>query len=136
MFIKTNLKSGFWQVPMDPTSVPKAVFITPDRLYKWCRCSFGVMNGPLHFQRYTNIILMNAGLHSDAGFFIDGLDSGSFDYTSAADRLDCLLEACINSKIKVVAEKIDLGYTKIPFLGFLIKQRSLQTNPTIIQAIQ
>ena len=32
-FFKLDLKSGFWQVPVHPNSIPITAFITPDGLY-------------------------------------------------------------------------------------------------------
>lgn len=46
---KADLKSGFWQIAMEPTSVPKTGCCTPTGLYMWQRMPMGIRNGPPTF---------------------------------------------------------------------------------------
>ena len=46
---KVDLKSGFWQIEMDPESAPKTGCVTPTGLYVWKRMPMGIRNGPPTF---------------------------------------------------------------------------------------
>ncbi len=49
VYLKLDLKSGFWQLPMDPSSIPLTGVCTLEDLLVWLRLPFGVRNGPPAF---------------------------------------------------------------------------------------
>lgn len=60
-FSSRDLKSGFWQLEMDPSTKHKAAFITQSGVYEWKRMPFGLMNAPISFQTIMNSVLH--GIH-------------------------------------------------------------------------
>jgi hypothetical protein len=56
-FSKLDMKSGYWQVAMDPADADKAAFVTPTGLYRPKRMMFGLVNAPATYQRLTQHIL-------------------------------------------------------------------------------
>ena len=77
---KLDLKSGFWQVPLAPASIPYTGVCTPDDLFVWERLPFGVRNGPPAFQRNMGEAIQAAGLGDILGCFIDDLATGGMDH--------------------------------------------------------
>ncbi len=49
VYLKLDLKSGFWQLPMDPSSIPLTGVCTLEDLLVWLRLPVGVRNGPPAF---------------------------------------------------------------------------------------
>lgn len=94
------------------------------------------MNRSPHFQYCTNTTLHAAGLRADAGCFINDLDSGGAHHTDSAYRSDALLQAWKPDYIKASADKLELGYTELPFLGFLMKGGTLYTDLAKVATIQ
>ena len=41
---KIDLTKEYWQIPVAPEDVYKAVFVTPDGQYEFLRMSFGMVN--------------------------------------------------------------------------------------------
>ena len=50
IFSKLDAKSGFWQIPLSPSSRFLTTFITPMRRYCFNKLPFGISSAPEHFQ--------------------------------------------------------------------------------------
>jgi len=50
------MKSGFWQIQIDPKDRYKTAFIVPFGQYKWNVMPFGLKNAQSEFQRIMNDI--------------------------------------------------------------------------------
>ena len=59
VFSVLDLKSGFWQVPLDPETAHKAAFVTHQSVYTWSRLPFGLMNSLITFQNLMSKVLKN-----------------------------------------------------------------------------
>ena len=85
-WVKLDLKSGFWQVPLDASSTQYTGVCVPDDLFVWSRLPFGVRNGPPAFQRNMQQALRQAGLGDMVGCFIDDLAIGGKSHQEAAQN--------------------------------------------------
>jgi len=56
IFSKFDMKSGFWQIQIDPKDRYKTIFTLPFGQYKWNVMPFGLKNEPSEFQRNMNDI--------------------------------------------------------------------------------
>ncbi len=52
-----DLTKGYWQVPVEPSSIEKTAFITPLGKYQFRTMPFGLVGAPAVFQRMMNAIL-------------------------------------------------------------------------------
>ena len=57
VFSKIDANSGFWQIPLDPTSRELTTFISPFGRFHFNRLPFGIASAPEHFQRQMETIL-------------------------------------------------------------------------------
>jgi hypothetical protein len=53
------MKSGFWQIQIDPKDRYKTAFTVPFGQYEWNVMPFGLKNAPSEFQRIMNDISMH-----------------------------------------------------------------------------
>lgn len=56
-FSTLDLKSGFYQVPINPKDAAKTAFSTPKGHYKFTRMPMGLRNSPSTFQRLMDTVL-------------------------------------------------------------------------------
>lgn len=56
IFSKFDLKSGFWQIRIDPNDLYKTGFVVPSGHYKWNVVPFGLKNASSEFQKIMNEI--------------------------------------------------------------------------------
>ena len=56
-FTKLDAASGYWQVPMEESSIPKTAFICTEGLYEFLVMPFGLTNAPATYQRMMQDIL-------------------------------------------------------------------------------
>jgi hypothetical protein len=59
VFSKIDLRSGYHQLKIRPSNIPKATFITKYELYEFTIMSFGLTNAPTYFMYLMNSVFMD-----------------------------------------------------------------------------
>ena len=79
VFIKFDMKSGFWQIQIRESDRYKIAFTTPFGHYEWNVMPFGLKNAPSEFQNIMNEIFNPFSSHAiiyidDVLIFLESLD--------------------------------------------------------------
>jgi hypothetical protein len=72
IFLKNDLQSGYHQLKIRATDIPKTTFITRYGLYEYTVMSFGLTNAPAYFMYLVNKVFMEY-LDKFLVVFIDGI---------------------------------------------------------------
>ena len=134
MFSTLDLRSGYWQISMEPKDREKTAFITPDGLWEFVRMPFGVSNGCATFQRATEIILSGLNYETCLCYFDDVIiPSNSLE--QQCKRLTLVLERFRKHNLRVKASKCMFGADKVTYLGHVVSAKGVHTDPAKITAV-
>ena len=88
-FSTQNLRTGYWQVGLDPKDKPKTAFITRKGLLQFRVLPFGLCNAPATFERLIETVL--AGLQWDICLiYIDDVIVYGKTFEEALENLKCV----------------------------------------------
>ena len=133
IFSKFDLKSGFWQLGIDPSDRHKTAFCIPNAQYQWTVLPFGLKTAPSLFQKAMTRIF--EPLLSSAIIYIDDILLFSKDMESHAKLLDQFFQLANQYGIMFSEKKIHLAHQEIDFLGMRFSQGSYQPQPHIAEEL-
>ena len=134
MFSTLDLRSGYWQVSMDPQDQHKTAFVTPSGLWEFQRMPFGVSNGCATFQRAIEIVLSGLTYETCLCYFDDVIVPSS-NLQQQCERLALVLERFRKHNLRVKATKCTFGANKVNYLGHVVSAKGVHTDPDKIKAV-
>ena len=123
---------AFWQIPLVPESCPLTTFITPYGRFCFNKLPFGISSAPELFQKRMSKIL--EGLEGVVCQIDDVLVYGK-DQAEHDARLRLVLERISKANITLNREKCEFGKSWVKFLGHLVNQHGVSTDPEKTTAI-
>ena len=128
VFSSLDAASGYWQIPMEESSIPKTAFICSEGLYEWLVMPFGLCNAPATFQRVMQNVLAGL-LWTECFVYID--DVLVFGRTLAEHnyRLERVLRRMAEHGLLLKASKCKFAERKVEFLGHVVSGDGVQPDP-------
>ena len=124
IFSKFDMKSGFWQIQINPEDRYKTAFTVPFGHYEWNVMPFGLKNAPSEFQNMMNEIFNDYTKFSIV--YIDDVLIFSNSIEEHFKHLKIFQKIVRDNGLVISATKIKLFQTKIRFLGFDIFQGQIK----------
>ena len=134
-FSTLDLMSGYYQVEMDPKDQHKTAFSTRYGLYEYTRMPFGLCNAPSTFQRAMEFVLRGLQWEIVLIYLDDIIVTG----TSVLDHLKNLqdvLQRLEDHGLKLKPQKCKFFQTKVSFLGHVVGEEGVATNPNLVKDVQ
>ena len=124
IYSKFDMKSGFWQIQIQPEDRYKTAFTVLFGHYEWNVMPFGLKNAPSEFQNMMNDIFNDYTKFSivyidDVLIFLNSIEE-HFQHLKIFQKL------VRDNGLVISASKIKLFQTKIRFLGFDIYQGKIK----------
>jgi hypothetical protein len=134
VFFKIDLRSGYHQIKIRASDIPKTAFSTRYGMYEYLVMSFGLTNAPAYFMYLMNSVFMPE-LDKFVVVFIDDILVYSRNEEEHAGHLHVVLqhprEHCLYAKLS----KCDFWLTEIKFLGHTISQDGIAVDPDKVQEV-
>ncbi|CAF3405307.1 unnamed protein product [Rotaria socialis] len=132
-FSKLDLKSGFWQFPINTKDRFKTAFITPFGLYEWNVLPQGLRNAPPSFQRIMNKVLSSCIDFSLV--YLDDIVIFSRSYHEHLIHLEKVFNALKLHNLTLNSMKCQIAQQTIEYLGHVISSKTITPLPDKIKSI-
>ena len=134
-FSTLDLCSGYWQVEMSEQDKPKTAFTTGKGLYQFRVMSFGLCNAPATFERLMEGVL--AGLPWEICLlYLDDVIVHAPTVAEEFTRLQTVFQRLRNAKLKLSPKKCFLLQRSVSFLGHVISNEGVSTDPKKVEAVR
>ncbi len=135
VFSTLDLKSGYWQVEMDPASVQKTAFVTASGLYEFLCLPFGLKNAAASFQRLMEQVLRE---HKNkcCMVYIDDIIVYSIDIQSHLHHLKQVFQSLHKAGLTLNLKKCKFICSSLDYLGHTITADGVKMNADKVDAIK
>jgi hypothetical protein len=134
VFSKIDLRSGYHQIKIRASNIPKTTFSTRYRLYEYLVMSFGLTNAPAYFMYLMNSVFMPK-LDKFVVVFIDDILVYSKSEDEHTKHLHTVLQRLRDHRLYAKFSKCDFWLREIKFLGHTISQDGIAVDPKKVQEV-
>ena len=128
-FSTLDLKSGYWQIQVHPSSQAKTTFTTHKGLFEFRVMPFGLMNASAAFQRLMQQILSTSHQEGSPNFvavYLDGILIFSETFTDHKNHIQQVLQKLEEVNLKLNPKKCHFGCQVVECLGHTYPHSSHQ----------
>jgi hypothetical protein len=134
VFSKIDLRSGYHQMKIRPSDIPKTTFSTRYGLYEFTIMSFGLTNAPAYFMNLMNKVFMEY-LDRFVMVFIDDILIYSKSESDHEEHLRLVLQKLRDNQLYAKFSKCEFWIDKVPFLGHIISNEGILVDPAKVKEI-
>jgi hypothetical protein len=116
VFSKIDLRSGYHQMKIRPSDIPKTAFSTRYGLYEFTVMSFGLTNAPAYFMNLMNKVFVEY-LDRFVVVFIDDILIYSKSDSDHEEHLRLVLQKLRDNQLYAKYSKCDIWIDEVTFLG-------------------
>ena len=128
MFSCFDVTSGYHQIPVKESDVPKTAFCTKYGLYEYTSMPMGLTNSPATFQRFMELALRGLQWHTCL-IYLDDIVVFGKTFDEHLQRVEEVLDRIKAAGLKLKPEKCQLFHREVDFLGHLVSADGIKPNP-------
>ncbi|WVZ84108.1 hypothetical protein U9M48_031170 [Paspalum notatum var. saurae] len=133
-FSKIDLRSGYHQMRIRDSDIPKTAFVTRYGHHEFTVVSFGLTNAPAYFMNMMNMIFMKE-LDQCVVVFIDDILIFSKTGEEHERHLRIVLEKLRENRLYGKFGKCDFWLEKVAFLGHVLTSRECTVTREKVEAV-
>jgi hypothetical protein len=133
-FSTLDMKSGYWQVDLEQCDREKTAFSTGYGLWQFTIMPFGLCNAPATFERLMELVL--AGLPwSVCLLYLDDILVHGKTFEEEILNLREVFGRFRAANLKLNPKKCELFRRKVLYLGHIVTQEGISTEPSKVEAV-
>ncbi|KAK1681686.1 hypothetical protein QYE76_042534 [Lolium multiflorum] len=134
VFSKIDLRTGYHQLKIRASDIPKTAFTTRYGLYEYNVMSFGLTNAPAYFMNLMNKIFMNF-LDKFVVVFIDDILIYSKTEEEHEQHLEVVLDTLREHQLYAKFSKCEFWLKEVGFLGHILSAGGIAVDPSKIKTV-
>ena len=135
-FTKLDLRSGYWQVELEESDKHKTAFqVGTLGFYEFHRMPFGLCNAPATFQRLMERCMGELNL-DQCLIYLDDVIIFSTTFEEHLQRLEAVFTRLQDHNLKLKAKKCDFLKSEVTYLGHVVSEEGIKTDPEKTEAIK
>jgi hypothetical protein len=134
VFSKIDLRSGYHQIKIRSSDIPKIAFSTRYGLYEYLVMSFGLTNAPVYFMYLMNSVFMQE-LDKFVVVYIDDILIYSKNSEDHAQHLHVILQRLRDHCLYAKFSKCEFWLNTVKFLGHTISGDGISVDPSKVQEV-
>ena len=135
-FTKLDLRSGYWQVELREEDKQKTAFqVGTMGFYEFNRMPFGLCNAPATFQRLMERCMGEMNLR-DCLIYLDDVIIFSTTFEEPLERLGAVFARLKEHNLKLKASKCEFMKSRVTYLGHVVSESGIETDPDKTEAIR
>jgi hypothetical protein len=132
VFSKIDLRSGYHQMKIRPSDIPKTDFSTQYGLYEFTVMSFGLTSAPTYFMDLKNKVFM---IWTDSSGFHQRYFVYSKSDSDHEQHLRLVLQKLRDIQLHAKYSKYVFWIGKVPFFGHIISNGGILVDPAKVKEI-
>ena len=134
VFSKIDLRSGYHQLKIRATDIPKTAFVSRYGLYEYTVMSFGLTNAPAYFMYLMNKVFMEY-LDKFVIVFIDDILIFSKTEEEHEEHLRLVLQKLRDHQLYAKLSKCEFWLREVSFLGHVISEGGISVDPGKVKEV-
>ena len=134
-FSSFDLAAGYHQIKVRAEDRFKTAFVTPFGHYQYIRCPMGLTNSPATFQRFMEYVFSDY-IFITLLIYLDDILVFSRTLGEHLERLETVFQRLQKYGLKLKPSKCHLLKPEVRYLGFIVSQEGIKSDPEKIKAVQ
>jgi hypothetical protein len=134
VFSKIDLQSGYYQLKIRATDIPKTVFVTQYGLYEYTVMPFGLTNASTYFMYLMNKVFIEY-LDKFVVVFIDDILIFSKNEEEHDEHLCLVLQKLRENQLYAKLSKCEFWLKEVLFLGHIISEGGIYVGPSKVESV-
>ena len=134
IFTKLDLRNAYHLVRIREGDEWKTGFNTPTGHYEYLVMPFGLTNAPAVFQSLVNDVLRDM-LNKYVFIYLDDILIYSKNEEDHVHHVQSVLQRLLENSLFVKAEKCEFHAPSVSFLGYIVREGSIEMDPTKVAAV-